>query len=155
MRFVYYITFYDIQALFNCVQYFTNLLRLVKMTTLKLQLILTKHLCGQLFIFQPIPLREHIITPPFSLQSVPPHFSPKSKYGSKLVRTGKYIIALFWTASSVYQGHISLSYSWGEVPHPGIFLSGGQGGHCPPLNFDNPKRSRIWEAYVVVRLAAT
>ena len=38
----------------------------------------------------------------------------------------------------------------------GIFLSGGgQGGHCPPLNFDNPKRSRIWEAYGVVRLAAT
>ena len=36
-----------------------------------------------------------------------------------------------------------------------IFI-GGAGGHCPPpLNFDNPKRSRIWEAYVVVRLAAT
>ena len=33
----------------------------------------------------------------------------------------------------------------------GIFLSGGGQG----LNFDNPKRSRIWEAYVVVRLAAT
>ena len=29
----------------------------------------------------------------------------------------------------------------------GIFLSGGPGGHCPPLNFDNPKRSKIW--YVV------
>ena len=25
----------------------------------------------------------------------------------------------------------------------GIFLSGGPGGHCPPLNFDNPKRSNI------------
>ena len=30
----------------------------------------------------------------------------------------------------------------------GIFLSGSQRGHCPPpLNFDNPKRSKIW--YVV------
>ena len=28
----------------------------------------------------------------------------------------------------------------------GIFLSGGRG---PPLNFDNPKRSRIWEAYML------
>ena len=37
----------------------------------------------------------------------------------------------------------------------GYFYRGGQGGACPPLNFDNPKRSRIWEAYVVVRLAAT
>ena len=39
----------------------------------------------------------------------------------------------------------------------GIFLSGGGAGGAlpPPLNFDNPKRSRIWEAYVVVRLAAT
>ena len=36
----------------------------------------------------------------------------------------------------------------------GIFLSGGRGA-LPPLNFDNPKRSRIWEAYVVMRLAAT
>ena len=27
---------------------------------------------------------------------------------------------------------------------PGIFLSGGPGGHCPPLTFDNPKRSKIW-----------
>ena len=26
---------------------------------------------------------------------------------------------------------------------PGIFLSGGPGGHCPPLNFDNPKRSKM------------
>ena len=26
----------------------------------------------------------------------------------------------------------------------GIFLSGGPGGHCPPLTFDNPKRSKIW-----------
>ena len=25
----------------------------------------------------------------------------------------------------------------------GIFLSGGPGGHCPPLNFDNPKGSKI------------
>ena len=40
--------------------------------------------------------------------------------------------------------------------YAGIFLSGGGGGGgaLPPLNFDNPKRSRIWEAYVVVRLAA-
>ena len=37
----------------------------------------------------------------------------------------------------------------------GYIFIGGAGGHCPPpLNFDNPKRSRIWEAYVVVRLAA-
>ena len=35
-----------------------------------------------------------------------------------------------------------------------IFIGGGRGAF-PPLNFDNPKRSRIWEAYVVVRLAAT
>ena len=38
----------------------------------------------------------------------------------------------------------------------GYFIGGGgRGGIAPPLNFDNPKRSRIWEAYVVVRLAAT
>ena len=40
----------------------------------------------------------------------------------------------------------------------GYFYRGGGGGRGalpPPLNFDNPKRSRIWEAYVVVRLAAT
>ena len=40
------------------------------------------------------------------------------------------------------------------VSHRDIFI-GGAGGALPPLNFDNPKRSRIWEAYVVVRLAAT
>ena len=43
----------------------------------------------------------------------------------------------------------------GVGPIRDIFIGGGgRGGHCPPLNFDNPKRSRIWEAYVVVRLAA-
>ena len=40
------------------------------------------------------------------------------------------------------------------MPVRDIFIGGGAGGHCPPLNFDNPKRSRIWKAYVVVRLAA-
>ena len=26
----------------------------------------------------------------------------------------------------------------------GYFYQGGQVGICPPLNFDNPKRSKIW-----------
>ena len=64
----------------------------------------------------------------------------------KIVITRKLIKKHYQNLFSWYKSELTLS-TYYTVSYSGIFLSGGTGGHCPLLNFDNPKRSKIW--YVV------
>ena len=53
-------------------------------------------------------------------------------------------MAVVWFSQIRFVG---LIWSLVDCPMQGYFYRGGGRGHCPRLNFDNPKRSKVW--YVV------